>query len=142
MEEYIEHKVKNKAEKYIKKIVKVIFYIIAGIAFLLLFAYIFMYLWNWLMPEIFGLTTLTYWQAAGLLILSKIIFGSFSEGGGRKKKHKKGQSKRPFNTKRRGICGDDFSKWKHYDAFWKDEGEKAYDKYVEEKRNEKNESSS
>ncbi|WP_276168438.1 hypothetical protein [Zobellia alginiliquefaciens] len=142
MEEYIEHKVKSKAEKYLKKAAKIILIIIAGIAFLLLFAYIFMYLWNWLMPEIFGLTTLTYLQAGGLLILCKIIFGCFGEGGGGKKKRKKRQSKKPFNSRRRGICNDDFSKWKHYDAFWKDEGEKAYEKYVEEKRNEKGDSPS
>jgi len=31
------------------------------------------YLWNWLMPIIFGLTTITYWQAWGLYFLSVII---------------------------------------------------------------------
>ena len=31
-------------------------------------------LWNWLMPVIFGLTEITYWQAVGLLLLSKILF--------------------------------------------------------------------
>lgn len=31
-------------------------------------------LWNWLMPPLFGLHTVTYWQAAGLLILSWILF--------------------------------------------------------------------
>ena len=34
-----------------------------------------MFLWNWLMPAIFGLTIITFWQALGLLILSKILFG-------------------------------------------------------------------
>ncbi len=34
-----------------------------------------MLLWNWLMPVIFGLTTITFWQALGLLVLSKILFG-------------------------------------------------------------------
>ena len=33
-----------------------------------------MLLWNWLMPEIFGLKELTYWQAWGLMILSCILF--------------------------------------------------------------------
>ena len=32
-----------------------------------------MLLWNWLMPMIFGITTITYFQAVGLLILSKIL---------------------------------------------------------------------
>lgn len=34
-----------------------------------------MYLWNWLMPALFGLSIITFWQALGVLILSKILFG-------------------------------------------------------------------
>jgi hypothetical protein len=35
-------------------------------------------LWNWLMPELFGLRSITFWQAWGVLILSRILFGSVS----------------------------------------------------------------
>jgi len=45
--------------------------------------FVVMALWNWLMPSIFGLHTITYWQAYGLLILSKILFGGLRGGGGR-----------------------------------------------------------
>jgi hypothetical protein len=31
-------------------------------------------LWNWLMPVIFNLPQINYWQAIGILILSKILF--------------------------------------------------------------------
>ena len=34
-------------------------------------------LWNWLMPGIFGLPTITYWKAVGLMALSWILFGGF-----------------------------------------------------------------
>jgi hypothetical protein len=34
-------------------------------------------LWNWLMPAIFGLGTITYWQALGLMALSWILFRGF-----------------------------------------------------------------
>lgn len=34
-----------------------------------------LYLWNWLMPSIFGLKAITYWQAVGLMGLSWILFG-------------------------------------------------------------------
>ena len=37
-----------------------------------------MYLWNALIPDIFHATTISFWQAAGLLVLSKILFGSFN----------------------------------------------------------------
>lgn len=40
-----------------------------------------MYLWNWLFPELFGLPVITFWQAAGLLLLSKIFFGFGKKGG-------------------------------------------------------------
>ncbi len=33
-----------------------------------------MALWNWLMPAIFGLPEVTYWQAVGLFILCHLLF--------------------------------------------------------------------
>lgn len=49
----------------------ILFGVIAAIA--LTFATLL--LWNWLMPLLFGLKLITFWQALGLLVLSKIIFG-------------------------------------------------------------------
>jgi hypothetical protein len=42
-----------------------------------------MSLWNWLMPALFGLKLIGYWQALGLIILSKTLFGGFRGSGGR-----------------------------------------------------------
>ena len=36
------------------------------------------WLWNWLMPELFGLQTLTFWQALGVALLSSCLFKSAS----------------------------------------------------------------
>lgn len=36
-----------------------------------------MLLWNWIIPSISNLSLLTYWQAMGLFILCKILFGGF-----------------------------------------------------------------
>lgn len=33
-----------------------------------------MWLWNWLMPVIFGLPEIGYWQALGLMALSSVLF--------------------------------------------------------------------
>jgi hypothetical protein len=33
------------------------------------------YLWNWLLPPLFGFRTITFWQALGLLVLCRILFG-------------------------------------------------------------------
>jgi hypothetical protein len=38
-------------------------------------------LWNGLMPTIFGLRTITYWQALGLMVLSWILFGGLRGSG-------------------------------------------------------------
>lgn len=35
-----------------------------------------MWLWNWIMPELFYLDTITFWQALGLNALATILFKS------------------------------------------------------------------
>jgi hypothetical protein len=46
-------------------------------------SFVVMSLWNWLMPVLFGLHRIGFWQALGLLLLAKILFGGFrgSRGG-------------------------------------------------------------
>lgn len=39
-------------------------------------------LWNGLLPPLFGLPHVTFWQALGLLALSRILFGGFGLNGG------------------------------------------------------------
>jgi len=41
------------------------------------FSFVVMWLWNWLMPAVFGLHVVSFWQALGLLVLSRILFGGF-----------------------------------------------------------------
>jgi len=41
------------------------------------FGLVVMNLWNWLMPPLFAMPVITFWQAVGLLVLSKILFGGF-----------------------------------------------------------------
>jgi Ca2+/H+ antiporter, TMEM165/GDT1 family len=45
--------------------------------FIALFGYFVMHLWNWLMPALFGWHLITFWQAVGILVMSKILFGGF-----------------------------------------------------------------
>lgn len=40
-----------------------------------------LHLWNWLLPALFGWPQITFWQAIGLLALSRILFGGFGRGG-------------------------------------------------------------
>jgi hypothetical protein len=34
-------------------------------------------LWNWLLPPLFGVRQITFWQALGILVLCRILFGGF-----------------------------------------------------------------
>jgi hypothetical protein len=36
-----------------------------------------MQLWNWLLPQLFGIRQITFWQALGILTLCRILFGGF-----------------------------------------------------------------
>ena len=56
--------------------------IVAGSGLVALGGWAVMSLWNWLMPGLFGLPVVTFWQALGLLALSRILFGGFRLGGG------------------------------------------------------------
>src|ERR1700686_3773245 len=47
------------------------------IVFVALFGFVVMSLWNWLMPLLFGVRLITFWQALGVLILSRILLGGF-----------------------------------------------------------------
>jgi hypothetical protein len=40
----------------------------------ILFGYPTLLLWNWLMPTIFNLPYITFWQACGLNLLASILF--------------------------------------------------------------------
>jgi len=42
------------------------------------FAVAVMLLWNALMPSLFALPALNYWQAVGLMLLSRILFGGLA----------------------------------------------------------------
>lgn len=34
-------------------------------------------LWNWLLPSVFGWRAITFWQAIGIVVLCRILFGGF-----------------------------------------------------------------
>src|SRR5215469_9046837 len=48
-----------------------------GIMAVAAFGFIVMSLWNWLAPALFGARPISFWQALGILVLSKILFGGF-----------------------------------------------------------------
>ena len=69
----------NMHKRWIQQVVKLM---IVAVIFFAGFSQAVHYLWNWLMPEIFGLHAITYWQAVGLIGLTWLLFGGFGWLGG------------------------------------------------------------
>jgi Ca2+/H+ antiporter, TMEM165/GDT1 family len=59
------------------RIARVLKFIAFGILAAAVLSFFVMHLWNWLMPALFGTHLITFWQALGVLVLSKILFGGF-----------------------------------------------------------------
>ncbi len=129
----MEHIIRNKFRERPRGI-KLVGYIIMGILLAVLFAFLFGYfamlLWNWLMPSLFSLPQINYWQAVGLIVLARLIFGGFGHGHHSNKRHKKQWIK--------DCCDDEkMRKWKYYHDYWKEEGEERFNEYVNKKTSEK-----
>ena len=85
-------------KRWIKKVPLVI-----AIAALGVFAFsgVVMLLWNGILPAVLHVSAITFWQAAGILLLAKILFGGFRGkramgcGGRRKAMYMKWQSMSP-----------------------------------------------
>jgi hypothetical protein len=81
---------------------------------LALFSFVVMRLWNWLTPALFGWHVISFWQALGLLVLSKILFGGFRGRPGRSfSRHRimerweqmTPEERQKFRQAARGRCG-------------------------------------
>ena len=66
---------------------RAIFIPIAIAAGIFIFGSVVMYLWNGILPAVLGIGAITFWQAIGILVLSKILFGGFKGGHSHHKWH-------------------------------------------------------
>lgn len=57
-------------------------FLLLGVAFVAAFGAVVMLLWNALVPDLFGGPAIGFWQAAGLLVLCRILLGGFGGHGG------------------------------------------------------------
>ena len=94
---------------------KVLMFALFAALFLTVFSYVVMRLWNWLTPDLFGWHPISFWQAVGLLVLSKILLGG-GRGlhGGRmhwrrrmmeRWEHMTPEEREKFRQSMRGRCG-------------------------------------
>jgi len=109
--------------------------IIGFTAFAFLFGAVVMWLWNWLMPVIFHLGVITYWQAVGLAILGRLLFGSLHHGSHNRGRRNFGPWRHKYHMSGGNNCKDysHGSKWSYYDQYWNEEGEQAFNAYLKRK---------
>jgi len=62
------------------RILKYVGFGILGLGFIILTIYVVMCLWNSLIPTLFHGPVLTFWQTAGLFLLSKILLTGIAPG--------------------------------------------------------------
>jgi hypothetical protein len=74
--------------KWVYRGIKIALIVTAAIA---IFGFLVKGLWNGLMPPIFGWHSITFLQAIGILLLSKILFGGFRGRGDMRWRHRLGE---------------------------------------------------
>ena len=73
------------------KVLKAVVLVGVGVTF---FGFVVERLWNWLLPPLMGVRAITFVQAIGLLVLSRILFGGFHRHGGGGRRWKRGLEER------------------------------------------------
>ncbi len=119
---------------------KTAIWIVLGILFFIVMAIVFGWLiqllWNATIADMFGLPTISYWQALGLFVLAKILFG-FGVGGGnssgaKKKKKEKEDATSAATVSKSGTASENISDLADDEAFrkyWQEEGQEAYESF-------------
>jgi len=84
MEQQTEKQIERRVAKRIAKWIAIGIAGVIGITiFIFLGGKVVQLLWNWLLPPLFGVPAVTFWQGLGLLVLSRILFGGLGRGGHR-----------------------------------------------------------
>ena len=101
------------------KVLKFTGFGILGVGAMFFFVWLVMLLWNALIPELFDGPEMTYWQTAGIMILSKILLSGFGGGGKNKRGHYKSKHKSrwmsKYNEKYKDGCKEEETKAKDVD---------------------------
>ena len=97
---------------------------ILGLGVVAGFGALVMVLWNALMPEIFGLATIGYWQALGISLLGRLLIGGGFGGHGKQEKSK--------HKKHWRSCGPMYNRPYDdaYEDWWEKEGEQQFEDFM------------
>jgi hypothetical protein len=129
--------------------------IIGGVFIAAMFALVFgalvMVLWNWLMPAIFGLVTIGYWQGFGLVLIAKLLFGGVGHMGMGPGRYREPKNRWSSGETRNGRRTEWKSSWRGpwhgpngrfddmYEDWWEKEGAAGFQAYMGKKEADKGE---
>ena len=88
------------------KALKYVGFGILGVGAMFLFVWLVMLLWNSLVPELFNGPVLTYWQSAGMLILSKILLSGLGSRGSKSRSYSKSKWQSKYHDKYSKRCAE------------------------------------
>lgn len=120
---------------------KIVGWVIVGLlaasAIALVLGFVIQALWNWLLPPLFHLPAITYWQAFGLTLLARLLFGSLG-GHHPGKHHHPGRHAQDWHDRLHHAedwheQGGRWRNWRAYDAWWQGEGKRAFADFLAKK---------
>lgn len=136
MENTIDKRDNYPSDSRARKALRITGMVFVGVIFAILFALVFgflvKWLWNFLMPDLFGLSRITYLQAFVMVVLAKLLFGAF---GPHHSKHPHmppppfEKSHHPFGFHPHTLWENRESR-KHFRQFWEEEGKEAFKTYI------------
>jgi hypothetical protein len=126
------------ASRHGRSALRIIGLTLGGVVFAVFFAFLFgllvRVLWNWLMPAVFGLGVITFWQAFGIVLRAKILFGGHGHGlrdpEARRDRILRNKFKRFAGTGEDGPAPGNGERWRHFREFWADEGKASFEAYL------------
>ncbi len=113
-----------------------------GLALALVLAFLFGYfvklLWNWVMPGVFGLGMITYWQGFALVLLARMFFGGWGHvARGLPPGVHLHAGELPLGDVGVGASArGGGARRARYGDWWREEGKAAFEAYVERKASE------
>jgi len=93
------------------------------------------FIWNSLMPALFDFKEITFWQAFGIIILAKLLFGSFGSRHHDRWK-KSGHYTPPWHRPSGAFDADlppsrHHRDWEAYTQYWQKEGRAAFRDFMD-----------
>ena len=111
---------------------KVVLWTVVGLAgisaFGLLFGFLIQFLWNVTLVELFDFPVITFWQAVGLFVLAKFIFGFGGSSGSNAKKSKTEECKEEDLDEPAADVAE-LTADESFQKFWQKEGRQAYEEF-------------